>query len=357
MAHLPIIQKEPPLRLSPGQHVLVWQARPFLRQQCTLSVPPRYGDSCPENETVELRSHLVVWVIRFAVSLSLLPEKQRVALVQVTQAALDAQPLTETVHPGELYALAPQDPACKWAPGEPRCYGMAKQPLQARLVWQLDTDATLDEPCVNPKPGPGCVIEGQNCHLFCTASSAGQAWDVVVPVRVMWTFATQDGHVLDQGVPDMSPSDPASGAVVTSAAVDEALMPLGITWDGSVWHAAPDIDVHSSGYTNPVCTAAQLEVQGLEPPADASGEPVYLQWHFASSAVPAAGCVAEGTPQFFASMTPTPTHAAPFLALCLHRFGLLLAVNEVAQHAWGLPRADGYEQALARQWAAGMVES
>jgi hypothetical protein len=352
LAHLPIIQSEPPLRLSRGQHVLAWQAEPFLTQSCTVSVPPRYADSCPLRKTVELGADLFAWVIRFAVALDLLTASQRIALVQVAQAALDAQHLTDTVRPGELYALSPQNPACKAAPGEPMCYAVAKQPLKAILSWQLDTDTALGEPCASPEPGSGCIIQGQNCHLFCTGStavsSAGREWDVAAPVRVMWAFATFDGRVLEHEVPDNSLSADATGA-----AVDEALMPLRFTWDGLAWHAAPDIDAHSSGYSNPVCTAAQVEVQSLEPPADASGEPVYLQWQFASSSVPAAGCLAEGTPQSPAGMTPTPTHAPPFLATCLHRFGVLLTVNDAAQRAWGLPRADAYEQGLARQLATG----
>ena len=352
VAHLPIIQSEPPLRLSRGHHVLAWQAEPFLTQRCTVSVPPRYADSCTLNETANLGSGLLAWVIRFSVALDLLPNEQRVALVQVAQAAIDAQHLTDTVRPGERYVLAPQDPACKSASGEPLCYAVARQPLKAMLSWQLDTNAALGDPCANPKPGSGCIIQGQNCHLFCTGStavsSAGREWDVVAPVRARWAFATLDGRVLEHGVPDSSLSDAATGA-----AVDEALMPLRITWDGLAWHVETDIDMQSSGYSNPVCTAAQFEVQSLEPPADASGEPVYLQWQFASSSVPAAGCLAEGIPQSLAGMTPTPTHAPPFLATCLHRFGVLLAVNDAAQRAWGLPRADAYEQGLARQWATG----
>lgn len=354
VAHLPVFQSEPPLRLSRGHHVLAWQAEPFLTQRCTVSVPPRFADSCPLHETVDLGSDLFAWVIRFSVSLDFLPGEQRVALVQVAQAALDAQQLTDTVRPGELYVLAPQDPACKSAPGEPLCYAVAKQPLKATLSWQLDTDAGLGGPCASPEPGYGCIIQGQNCHLFCTGSTAvsssGREWDVVAPVRVMWAFATLGGRVLEHEVPDNSLSDFATGA-----AVDEALMPLRITWDGLAWRVAADKDVHGSGYSNPACTAAQFEVQSLEPPPDASGNAVYLQWQFASSAVPVAGCLAEGTPHPKEGIIPTPTHAPPFIAYCLHRFGVLLAVNNAAQRSWpGLPRADTYEKGMIQQLATGM---
>ena len=352
VAHLPIMQKEPPLRLSRGLHVLTWRAKPFLTQRCTVSVPPSSTDSCSLRETVNLGPDLSAWVIRFSVALDSLPDEQRVALVQVAQAALDAQLLTDTVRPGEQYVLPPQDPACKSASEGPLCYAVAKQPLKATLSWQLDTNAALDEPCVGPTSGSGCFIQSQNCHLFCTVSSAEQEWNVLVPVRVMWAFSTFDGYVLEREVPDSS----LSNYYATGATVDEALMPLRITWDGLSWHAVNNIDAHGSAYSNPVCTATQLEVQSLEPPVDASGEPVYLQWQFASSPIPAAGCLAEGTPQIPEGITPTPTHAPPFIVFCLHRFGVLLAVNDAAQRAWGLPLVDAYEQGLARQWATGMGE-
>ncbi len=74
--------------------------------------------------------------------------------------------------------------------------------------------------------------------------------------------------------------------------------------------------------------------------------------------VPATGCLAEGTPQLPEGITPAPTHAPPFIAYCLHRFGVLLAVNKAAQHAWpGLPQADAYKQEVVRQLATGMGAS
>ena len=226
--------------------------------------------------------------------------------------------------------------------------------MKATLSWQLDTNAGLGKPCASSEPGSGCIIQGQNCHLFCSGSlatsSAEREWDVFAPVRVMWAFATFDGRVLEREVPDSS----LSGYYASGDAVDEALMPLHISWDGLVWHAATDKAVHGSGYFNPACTATQLEVQTLEPMVDASGEPVYPRWQFASSSVPAAGCLAKGIPQSPEGISPTPTHTPPFIVYCLHRFGVLLTVNVMAQRAWpNLPRADAYYQGLLRQLATG----
>ena len=76
-------------------------------------------DTCFLDEIAQVNSALSAWIITFSVSLAALPNEQRTSLIQTAQTALDAQQLTDTVRPGELYVLAPQNPACKSAPGEP----------------------------------------------------------------------------------------------------------------------------------------------------------------------------------------------------------------------------------------------
>ena len=350
--HLPVIQKEPPLRLSRGPHLLTWQAAPFLPQRCTLSVPPTYGDNCPLPDTINIGRNLFAWVIKFSLALDSLPDQQRFSLISVAQVAVNAQPLTDTIRPGELYALPPQNPSCKSGPQAPICYAIARQPLTATLNLQLDTNAAVDEPCTDALSEAGCFIQNQNCHLFCTVPSAGQEWEVLVPVQVTWTFATLNGHILEAEVPDSSPS-----SFETGPQGFESFIPLRISWDGSSWHATTNVDMHGSAYSNPACTATLLEIQSLEPPPDATGEAVYPQWQYASNANLAAGCLAEGTIQPPAGITPTPTNTPPFVIYCLHRFGVLLAVNSTAQRAWGLPLANPYEQTLAHQLATDIGSS
>lgn len=355
VAHLPQISVDPPLRLSRGQHTLVWQAEPFQAQSCTVSIPSRYAmDTCSYKATAQLNSGLIAWLITFSVSLATLPGEQRTALIQVARAAIDTQQSTDTVQPGELYALSPQDPACKPSFPEPLCYVTAKQPMKATLSFQLDTDAAANEACAGPQPG--CTFVYQNCHLFCTGSAAespaSQQWDVFAAVRVAWEFATLDGRILARDVPDDSLWDSAFGQVN-----DESLMLLRITWDSLGWHVTSpsDASVQNAGFLNPICGAAQVGVQllVLQPPADASGTPVYPQWQFASGPLPAAGCLAVGTPQENAFTTPTPSTSPLLTAYCLHRFGVFLAANDIAHRFWpSLPVADAYEQGLAHQFAA-----
>lgn len=355
VAHLPRISYDPPLRLSRGRHVLVWRADPFLSLRCTASVPPSFiTDTCGYHQAAQLDSGLAAYIITFPVSLTSLPIGQRASLIQAIQGVLDAQQLTDIVRPGELYALSPNDLKCRDAPGQPLCYATARQPLKAMLSFQLDANGASDEPCIDPEP-PSCTFSYQNCHLFCpdldSGSSAGQTWDVFVAVRPLWEFATVDGQVLERDIPDNGLYDYATGQ-----AIDESLVPLRITWGSLGWHVAVshDASVQVSGFFDPACAAAQDEVQLLlYPPADTSGMPINMQWHFASGSVPAAGCIALGSPQTNPGTAPTPSSSQAAVAYCLHRFGVNLAANDLAHRYWPLlPMADAREQLLAQQLAA-----
>src|SRR5258708_28513182 len=353
VAHLPRISIDQPLRLSRGRHVLLWRADPVLSLSCMVSVPARYAtDTCSYHESVQLNAGLSAWVITFSVSLASLPAEQHAALVQAVQAALDAQQSSATVQPGELYALSPNDPECR---GERLCYATARQPLKATLSFQLDANEASDATCVDPEPS--CTFSYQNCHLFCpgfeSSPSAVAEWDVLAPVRALWKFATIDGRVLARDIPNNSLWDFETGQVI------ESLVPLGITWDSLGWHATVSYDAsaQNSGFFNPVCAAAQDEVQSFEPPG-VVGEPVYLQWQFVSGPVPSAACGALGAPKENAFTTATSTISHSELAYCLHRFGVNLAANEVAQRYWPyLPVADAGEQRLAQQLAGLVKES
>ncbi len=49
-------------------------------------------------------------------------------------------------------------------------------------------------------------------------------------------------------------------------------------------------------------------------------------------------------------MTPTSAASLPLVAYCLHRFGVLLAANDVAHHQWPyLPVANAREKQLAQR--------
>ena len=339
---------DPPLRFERGQHQLVWQADPFLAQRCTVSVPPNFADTCSDHETTQDSSGLSAWVITFSESLATLAGTPRAALLQ---AALDARQSTDTVRPGEHYVLAADNPTCSRNDAQGfQCYATSSRPLRATLSFRLDTNEASNETCIDIQPG-NCTLNYQDCRLFCTgsflASSSTPEWDVVAPVLSLWTFATMDGRVLARDVPDDSAQDYATGQTL-----DESLVQLHITWDSLGWHVAVSVTMGSqgSGYFDPVCAAMTQQVRPLNPPADANGEPLYLQWQFASGTLPAAGCLAVGTSQPEDGLTtPTPPHAPQPVFYYLHRFGVLLAMNKLAQSAGLLvPLADAYEQQLVR---------
>ena len=342
---LPTIGKDPPLQLARGQHQLVWQATPFLAQRCTISIPSSLADTCNYHETTPGTGGLSAWVLTFSESLATLPGDQQIALLQTAQVALDGMQTADTVRPGEHYTYAPNDPACRNAQQGYQCYATATQPLRATLSFRLDTDETSTETCINAQSL--CRLSHQDCRQFCMASSSSPDWDVFVPVLSTWTFATMDGRVLARDVPDDSSQDYATGQTM-----DESLMQLNITWDSLGWHVAlpANLSNPSSGSFNPACAAAQASVGIIGPPADANGTPICLQWQFMSGPISASGCLAVGTPQPNVLTTPTSTRSPQLVVYCLHRFGVLLAVNPLAERSgFLLPHADSYEQQLARQ--------
>jgi hypothetical protein len=358
---LPTIGTDPPLRLARGQYQLVWQANPFLAQRCTVSIPPNFGDTCSDREASPASSGLYAWVITFTESLATLAGTPRTALLQAAQAALDARQSTDIVQPGEHYVLAADNPTCSRNDAQGyQCYATASQALKATLSFRLDTNEASNEICIETQLG-NCTLNFQDCRLFCggsfLTSSSTREWDVYAPVFSLWTFATMDGRVLARDLPDDSAEDYATGQ-----ALDESLLQLHITWGSLGWHVALSVNMDSqgsgspgSGYFDPVCAAMTQQVTSLHPPADANGDPLYLQWRFASGTLPAAGCLVVGTPQPTDGLTtPTPPRAPQPVFYYLHRFGVLLAVNKLAQSAGLLlPLADAYEQQLAHRLIKG----
>ena len=360
---LPIVGVTAPLRLARGQHELVWSAEPFLPQGCTLSVPPNYLiDTCVDHSTVQTHPGVSASIVEFQESLTTLAPDRRAALIQAVQKELDARQSTDIVQPGEHYVLAADSPACSrnGAQGY-QCYATSNRPLRATLNFRLDANEASNENCIDIQPG-NCTLNYQNCRLFCggpsTASSSTREWDVVAPVLSLWTFATMDGQVLARNVPDDSAFDYATGQTL-----DESLAQLRITWDSLNWHVAVSVNMDSqgsgfqgTGYFDPVCAAMTQQVTPLNPPVAANGETLYLQWQFASGTLPAAGCLAVGTSKPEDGLTtPTPSHVTTPVFYYLHRFGVLLAVNRLAQSdGLLLPLADAYEQELAQQLARGI---
>jgi hypothetical protein len=352
VAHLPPVGG-PPLRLSHGVHVLSWQASPFEPVSCTLSVPGGSGLNTCLAHAVPVNAKVFAWLITFTVSLANLPDKQRVALIHSTQAALDTIQSTDAVRPGELYAVA-LSPACKPSGRVTYCFAAAQKPLTATLRFALDTQiSTGAATCISSGLGNTCVFQQQDCHLFCAfpaqlfhiPSAFSTDWNVFVVARTSWTYALPGGRIIARDQPD-SFLDFEQG--------NEYFMPVRISWSGTGWSVSV---LPGQLLSSPTCTEAEHEVEMGSVLGD-STIPFPLTWNFVSAAPQAAGCLAVASATQQTNTTPPPsTYPLPG-AYCLQRFGVLLAANATAHRYWPyLPLADSYEQNLAHQLAIQLAEN
>lgn len=342
VAPLPRINVDPPLRFPQGQHALVWHADPFPPQSCTLSVPARYRtDTCTKYGSI----------IIFAASLKMLPALQRTLLIQSTQMALDSTQSSETIQPGELYAFAPaiagsQNNPCRITPQSILCFATANQPLRATLRFQLDTDTSPGTPCSISR---ACILNGRDCRLFCDGLGGttpspviNSEWNVVAVVRSLWEYVTLDGQIIAHDQADTFIAEMAN----------DHFVPLRITWNNPGWQVSPLFPNSQAPFSDTVCDSAVGDAQALAGAFVINNLPVQVQERSLSGANPAAGCMLVITPGRVPGARPTSTAAKPPIAYCLHRFGVLLAANDMAHRQWPyLPLADSYEQGLAHQLA------
>ncbi len=354
ITRLPVVGMSAPMRLASGQHMLVWSAQPFRQQRCILSVPTNYlTDTCADHLTVRVGTDIDSIVV-FTESLTMLPDDQGAALIEAVQQELDAGRSTVIVQKGELYATLPSKSACRPTINEAQCYAVATQPLYATLHFRLDTNSSSNETCLTPQPG--CTYQDENCFSFCAfvmnTTGVANVWNVLAPVQPLWTFQRQDGSSIESDVPDNILWD-----VSTGQRADESLIAMQITWKNAAWQVNIPATMNTTVPIglNPVCEAAQNVVSIQYAPEDSFGEPLYLQWQYASGIVPASGCLGVGVSRVDGGSVKSTINTPPGLAYCLLRFGVLLAVNDEAHRFWpNLPVADAYEQGLARQLAQGI---
>jgi hypothetical protein len=342
VAHLPRINVDPPLRFPQGQHVLVWHADPFPPQSCTLSVPARYRtDTCTAYGSI----------ITFTASLNRLPALQRALLIQTVQMVLDSTQSSETIQPGELYAFAPaiagsQNNPCRITPQSVLCFATAKQPLRATLRFQLDTDTSPGAPC---SISQACILNGRDCRLFCDGPGGtipppviNSEWNVLAVVRSLWEYVTLDGQIIAHDQADTFIAEMAN----------DHFVPLRITWNNPGWQVLPLFPSSQAPFSDTVCDSAIGDAQALAGAFVINNLPVQVQKRSLSGANPATGCVLVITPERVPGGRLPSTATKPLTAFCLHRFGVLLAANDVAHRQWPyLPLADSYEQGLAYKLA------
>ncbi len=315
VSHLPRMSVDPPRRLSPGQHVLVWRAAAFLAQRCTITVPAKPGvDSCRYDPPIEVGNGSFASIITFSESLKMLPASQRALLIQAVQAELGTH-YSEMVQPGEPYALsseiayAAHNP-CRLTSQVVLCYAIATQPLKATLSFQLDMDTSPDAPCIT---SGACSINEHDCRLFCDASdivgpmeysmSAAAGWNFIVVVRPLWQFTTLDGQVIAHDQAD----------TFIAGQGNEYLVMLNTVWGNPGWSILPPFSNSQLPFGDPVCDSAANNTQTMQSAAlNNSGMQIQTQYPSVPRADLGAGCLVTITqqPASSSSLYTTPVFSS-----------------------------------------------
>jgi hypothetical protein len=365
VSSLPVVG-DTPLSLSVGTHEVDWNDPPFSPQKCYVTVPlqPNAGaNACSSNDSSQVQhgkdAGLTATIISFVATPAMLPAAQHTALVQSIQATLNALQSTSTVQPGEKFVDLKA----------PKFVATASQPLRATLRFQLETNPNTSAPC-DPTLYNGisnCNLNGVNCANLCDgsdvyyatgSSSPGQtAWDIFGILRITWDYITMSGQVVATNQPDIADK---SGL--------EYLFPLYVAWSGSHWNVSLFPAANVDFYIPPIylnCVPVNTLIYGNNvepsyfgiPPMNVfqgvtiNGQIQNLNWVGTSSKTNlATGCMETITIQQSSQNPSTPTVANTPTAYCLYRFGVLLAVNNIAHRYWPfLPVANAYEQNIAHQ--------
>lgn len=354
VVRVPTAGTDPPLSLPPGQHKLLWQAPPFHPVSCIVVVPVISNPSpCNHSQFTTGNTDQLVSIVELRVSTDLLPDAQRTALLGATQATIDKEQQSETVLPGEAYAVPSEisnagHNVCRLEKQVVLCFTTAKQPLRATLRYQLDTDTSYGAPCADVTM---CSLNGFDCRLFCNSTdgqwpdsppivTAGSAWNVIVVVHAFWQYATLAGQVVA----------PQEDDNFVGGTENEYLVPLDITWNGTAWHVSFSTSSPQSSFTSLVCDSALADAGSLLNSVVLNNEQIETSIRSAYGSDLAAGCLVKVTQQQYPFVTPTPTSFPPLTAYLLHRFGILVAANAQAHHLWPfLPVADATEQHVVQQ--------
>jgi hypothetical protein len=335
--HASRLGTDAPLKLANGIHHIIWSAVPFRSQSCQFPVPfIQYigNNTCyvapieNENQAISPQVSLIV----LGESLATLPTQARTMLKSSIQNTFAAHSSSAMIMPGELYAAQYGTSFLK-----------ATQPIVATQQFQPLFGLPLPVCSIAGISSIDCSLAGQNClqlcpvpwqpHLAQTTRLFSQRWLVLTFVRTLWNYTTLNGHIIFQ---DQELDGLAHLAL------------LSITWNGS-WHVKalmgaalgqPLIIDGIQILDNPACSSAE-DIVGGQIAAKASQE------GFISGPNPADGCLVETILRKTAGMPSSPS---PPMAYFLERFGILLAVNDVAQQSQpDLPLADAHEKNIASQ--------
>ncbi|GAC1618763.1 MAG: hypothetical protein NVS4B9_09280 [Ktedonobacteraceae bacterium] len=320
LTRVPVFSDEKPLRIAAGKHTLAWRAEPFQELSCTLLVPPDLAhQTCHTRRQGEnaFASSSNVVSLPVPPSIAQLPQAQRQALLQATRNYLDTFQSSETVHPGEMYRYNTAGAA-----------HLARQAMQARLHFQLDTDTSAPARCGGPQLGPACTnaANGSDCRLFCTLAWSERdtpdrlaSWDVGVVTRPSWEYVAPGQQ-----------TDSEAGRPENQG--DQQFTTLHITWQQNAWH----VTAHPQGdspFDDPNCIAVVSKIPNILPLGRASGgdEGQQIVRNFTSGSDRAMGCLATARVEKTANPGQPPIVSHAYF---LWRFNVLLAVNDEAHQLW-----------------------
>lgn len=351
LSHPPKLGSEP-LTLAPGAHTIVWNAAPLPPQKCLIYVPqqPSSGGNCSTTDQIPVKSGkdsgLQATVVEFTLDSSMLSNAQFTSLSHAIQTYFNTFQATDTVQPGEQYAVA----------NAPNNVATATQPLRATFNMRLDTNPNSNLPCY---PGNLGQQSCSSCYMFCSPSNGlgfqgpygyvgfPSTWDIYVVANAIWDYTTLSGQSVAANQPD----------TIANSTLDFTF-PLFISWAGSQWHVS-DIPTKNDvnfyiGFTPP-CAVAQAILQNntsLTSPffsVKINGQSQTLSWQdYDSGNNLAQGCLAGAIIQ--PSNFNTPVTANTPEAYLLYRFGVLLAANSLAHQWWpNLPVASAYEQGIVQR--------
>jgi hypothetical protein len=347
LPRLPVVGEGTPIQLDRSQHKVSWVADPFETQTCTVTVPPVIDDnSCHFNRTAATPSGAVAWVISFTPSLANLRPDRRTALIDTIQQQINQGVEPQILHPGEMYAVDSSD----------QRFATAREPMQATLHFNLMTQPGAGRCTIYGfvgfynQEGGSCSFMQQDCHLLCNISQFSSlpgeaAWQAMGVVRASWEYATLDGKRVLRDQPDSTARARGYGHFV----------PLQITWDGKQWHVGAilsGIHLLSRLYNlellidDLACASMRDEIRMNDQYRSAVLENSIAIWTYYSDQGAGIDCVAQITPNN--QHTDQPKGTQP--AYLLHRFGIVVAVNDAARKLWpGIPVADVYEKDVALQ--------
>jgi len=330
LAHMPDPASGLPLHLGPGTHRLVWRAAPFPLRLCTLSVPARSTDTCQADETAQTPDQHLAWIVSFTNSMPTLSGAERDALNLQIQRTLDSFQASDLVQPGEQFA---ETTALTSSASSQFPIAVANQLLRATLHLTLDSQGIANA-CTSGGTVNACTINERRCGGLCTQSSQGFSWNVLAVVKTSWIYATLDGRVVATNMAD------AQG----NAAHIEHVLALAIRWDGVRWQ----VQASPQFFNGPIPCVPASDDAAI---SDSFGTSPFqaFSWRYVPASNLAAGCLVVLT-----SLTNGgPSPGASSQILYLHRFGISIAINRLAQeYNPFLPHPTPYELSLARQLAA-----